>query len=272
MHETDFEPGRHVALWKKEQIPYFREEMGQQPPYLACYTLPEGKPKGAVIVIPGGAYGGMADHEGAPVARKLNEAGIAAFVLSYRVAPYRFPVPQTDLTRAIRFVRANAFVYNVDPEAIGVLGFSAGGHLAGCAGTFFDEGDPEAADPVERVSSRPDTQVLCYPVITFGNYTHAGSVENLVGSRAPAKLLQQLSLHLQVTENTPPTFLWHTANDEAVPVENSIFMAASLSLKKVPFELHIFPEGRHGLGLAEDNAQARAWFPLCVAWLKQMGF
>ncbi len=236
-------------------------------PYLTAY-LPDGAIRGTMIVCPGGGYGRRAPHEGAPVAAWLNALGIAAFVLDYRVAPHQHPLPLTDTQRAIRHVRSN--FANGGP--VGILGFSAGGHLAATAGTYHDAGDPAAADPVERVSCRPDAIVLCYPVITFGEHLHAGSRTNLLGDDPSVELRDALSLETRVNTETPPAFLWHTADDASVPVENSLLFAGALSRAGVPFALHVFPHGRHGLGLAEDDPVVGAWTGLCARWLAMQGF
>ena len=226
----------------------------------------------AVIVCPGGGYGRLAPHEAEPVARWLNALGVAAFVLRYRVAPHRHPLPLGDAQRAIRLVRQRAADWRVDPARVGILGFSAGGHLAASAGTHFDAGDPAAADPVDRQSCRPDLMVLCYPVITLGEHRHHGSMLNLLGADPPAELRDLLSNERQVSAATPPAFLWHTADDAAVPVENSLLFAAALRRHGVPFALHVFPRGRHGLGLASADPMVGRWTDLCAAWLAGQGF
>jgi acetyl esterase/lipase len=242
-------------------------------PWLDCYPLRGESPAPAVVVCPGGGYGMRADHEGKPVADWLNTLGIAAFVCHYRVAPYKHPVPMLDAKRALRTVRANATEWNVDPSRVGILGFSAGGHLSATAGTQFDPGDLTASDPIERQSSRPDLMVLCYPVITFTEYRHHGSMTNLIGEDAPEELRYFLSAEKQVTERTPPAFLWHTADDSGVPVQNSLLMADALSRNNVPFALHVFQAGRHGLGLAQgENPDVAQWTTLCAGWLKAQGF
>ena len=236
--------------------------------------LLEGKwPHPCVIVCPGGGYGHLAPHEGGPVARWLNGVGIAAFVLEYRVAPYRHPFPLMDVQRAVRLVRARAVEWRVDRGRIGILGFSAGGHLAACASTLFETGDPDAADPIARETTRPDACVLCYPVITFGEHRNDGSMRNLLGPDADdTDTRRTLSLETRVTSYNPPTFLWHTADDPGVPVENSLLFARALGGSGVPFELHVFPHGEHGLGLAEGHPRVSEWTALCAKWLAGIGF
>lgn len=226
----------------------------------------------AVIVFPGGGYQMRADHEREPIAEWLNGIGIAAFVLDYRVSPYRHPVPMMDGKRAVRWVRNHAAAYGVDPGRIGILGFSAGGHLAATVGTHYDGGVPDDADPVERESSRPDAMVLCYPVISFGPPRHSGSMTNLLGEHPDPALVEDLSNEKRVTAATPPSFLWHTSADAAVPVENSLLFASALGRAGVPFSLHVYPNGAHGLGLAKGTPGAEEWTRACRTWFAETGF
>jgi acetyl esterase/lipase len=240
-------------------------------PRLTPY-LPAGAARGIVIVCPGGGYRMLAPHEGAPIARWLNGLGIAAFVLEYRVAPHRHPTPLGDLQRAIRLVRGRAAAWGLAGQPLGVLGFSAGGHLAASAGVCGGDGDARSADPVARAGCRPDALVLCYPVISFGAARHRGSVENLLGAGATDEQIAALSVETLVTPTTPPTFLWHTAADEKVPVENSLLFASALGRAGVPFALHVYSHGRHGLGLATDDPVVGSWTALCASWLATLGF
>jgi len=260
-----------LNLWTTE-IPFFDAAIPQSPPAIEPYLLAERQPTSCIIVCPGGGYWAHAPHEAEPVARWLNSLGVASFVLRYRTTPYHHPVPLLDAQRAIRTVRVQAGDYGIDPKRVGMLGFSAGGHLASTAGTHFDSGDLESTDPVERVSSRPDAMILCYPVITFGEYRHDGSRTALLGDNPPENLIRLLSNELQVTADTPPTFLWHTANDEGVPVENSLLFASALSRHNVPFDLHVFSDGPHGVGLAVENPTLSLWTKCCSAWLREIGF
>ena len=241
-------------------------------PALTAYLPPAAGTTAAIVVCPGGGYHGRAAHEGEPIARWLCGLGVAGLVLDYRVAPYRHPVPLQDAQRGIRFARAHAAEWSIDPRRVGILGFSAGGHLAASAATMFDDGDPAAGDPIDRHPCRPDALIACYPVITFGPHRHDGSMVNLLGKEAGQDMQTYLSLENRVTPRTPPTFLWHTAEDQAVPVENVLLFAASLRRCAVPFALHVFPHGRHGLGLAEGNPAVSAWKDLCAAWLREIGF
>ncbi|MFC5649108.1 alpha/beta hydrolase [Paenibacillus solisilvae] len=260
-----------IELWP-EGAPLAAGSTDEDRPAITPYLV-EGIGKGAVIVCPGGGYGGRADHEGEPIALWLNGLGISAFVLRYRVAPYQYPCALNDVQRAIRHVRLHAEDWGIDSGKIGVLGFSAGGHLTASAGTLYDSGNPNAADPVDRQSSRPDLLVLCYPVITMEKtYTHEGSRHNLLGAVPDEALVNRLSTERQVTSDTPPTFLWHTSDDGAVPVENSLAFAASLSRAGVPFDLHVYEKGRHGLGLAAEDEHVATWTSVCGLWLKRYGF
>jgi acetyl esterase/lipase len=237
--------------------------------------IPTAGPKtAAVVVCPGGGYGGLAAHEAEPIAKWLNTLGVTGVVLRYRLGPrYHHPVELHDAQRAIRTVRARAAEWNVDPRRVGILGFSAGGHLAATASTQFDAGDPNATDPIDRQSSRPDVSVLVYPVITFTDpHTHAGSRRNLLGDYPPKDLVESMSAERRVTKDTPPTFIFHTADDQAVPVENALMYAAALRQNHVPFELHVYEHGRHGVGLAENDPVLKSWPGRCADWLATKGF
>jgi acetyl esterase/lipase len=243
-------------------------------PSLAPYLVLAGRGTGtAVIVCPGGAYGHLAmDHEGDQIAKWLNSLGVSAFVLKYRLGPkYHHPVELWDAQRAIRIVRFKAAEYRLSPDRIGIMGFSAGGHLASTAGTHFDEGDPANGDPINRVSSRPDFLVLCYPVISFGEFAHQGSRRNLLGENPDPKLVESLSNETQVTARTPPTFLFHTTNDATVPVENSVMFYAALRKAGVPAEMHIYERGPHGVGLAPTDEVLSTWPARLADWLRVRG-
>jgi acetyl esterase/lipase len=257
-------------LWPKG-APGALGEADKDKPKLIIY-LPE-KPSGAGIVIcPGGGYGNLAmDHEGAQIGRWLNDNGIAGFICDYRHRGkgYGHPAPLQDAQRAIRTVRSRAKEFGVDPSKIGILGFSAGGHLTSTALTHFDAGDAKADDPIMRASSRPDFGILCYPVIAFDQpITHRGSQKNLLGDNASSDLVVSLSNEKQVTDQTPPCFLWHTWEDKGVPPENSLAFYSALVAHKVPAELHIYEKGRHGLGLAKDTPGTSGWPAACINWLK----
>ena len=243
-------------------------------PYLADPAIATG---GCVVVCPGGGYGGLASHEGPDYALFLNTHGVTAFVLKYRLgsAGYRHPIMLQDAARAVRVVRSRWGDYKIDPRRIGIMGSSAGGHLASTLLTHFDLGAAEAADPIDKVSSRPDLGILCYPVITMEAYGHAGSRENLLGKFPTADLINLLSNEKQVSPGTPPTFLWHTVEDQAVPVRNSMEFAAALQRSGVAFDLHIYQQGRHGIGLQAKPPGfegAHPWASDLVYWLKVQGF
>jgi acetyl esterase/lipase len=235
---------------------------------------PAKSPNGtAVIVCPGGGYQNLAmDHEGVQIAKWLNSLGISAFVLKYRLGPkYHHPAMIHDAQRAIRTVRSRASALHLDPNRIGIWGFSAGGHLASTAATHFDAGNPSATDPIDRAGSRPDFAILAYPVISLGEYAHVGSRTNLLGKEPDPKLVEDLSNDQRVTAQTPPTFLFHTTADATVPVENSVRFYMALRKAGVPAEMHIFQNGPHGVGLAPTDATLSAWGGLLANWLRERG-
>ncbi len=234
----------------------------------------------AMVICPGGGYGGLAPHEGEAYALFLRDMGIAGFVLKYRLGSsgYRHPVMLQDVSRALRLVRANASEWKLDSKRIGVMGSSAGGHLASTLLTHFDSGKVDSDDPIERQSSRPDLGILCYPVITMGETGHAGSRKNLLGENPSPELIRDLSNELQVTTNTPPCFLFHTGEDKGVPVENSLAFASALRKAGVLFDLHVYEKGPHGMGLGfkvyspYDPDKLHPWTKDCAFWLKQNKF
>ena len=254
-----------IWLWKKDCAPHEDDCSDQQAPSLEAYEADGAR--GAVIVCPGGGYTRKAPHEGAPVARVLQAAGISAFVLDYRVAPCPHEAPLEDALRAIRVVRAMGY------QKVGILGFSAGGNLACCAATLYKPADSDAQDPVDRFSSRPDHLVSCYSVVSLVNYTHIGSVMALLGENyKSAELKRRYSAELDVSPDTPPAFIWHTVTDAGVPVENSVNLAGALAHAGVPFEMHLFPSGGHGMGLAATHPVACVWPEMCQRWLIDQGF
>jgi acetyl esterase/lipase len=244
-------------------------------PKITLYPAPAASANGAAVVVcPGGGYGVVAaDHEGKQVAEWLNSFGVSAFVLQYRLGPrYHHPAPLQDAQRAIRMVRARAAEWHVDPARVGILGFSAGGHLASTAATHFDDGKADAADPIERQGSRPDFAILLYPVISLVDpVAHAGSRRNLLGESPDPALVELLSNEKQVTPRTPPTFLFHTADDPGVPVANSLLFFEAMQKAGVPGELHVFAHGKHGVGLAKDDPALSMWPKLCELWLRGRG-
>lgn len=252
--------------------------LGQRPqdiPTLTPYAADKATDTGAtILVFPGGAYAGLAEHEGAGYAEFLAAHGVTAYVLKYRLGSngYRHPAMLNDAARALRLLRTFARRDGRDPARIGVIGSSAGGHLASTLVTHFDPGKADSADPIERESSRPDLGILCYPVISLGEFAHGGSRKNLLGDPAPPDLVQNLSNELQVTTSTPPCFLWHTIEDRAVPVENSLMFATALRRAKVPVSLHVYEIGAHGLGLGRPGKPAPPWADQLLYWLKERKF
>ena len=269
--QTGTDP-RTIPLWTGQAPGALGDAEGDKP---TLTVYPARDPVGTgVIVCPGGGYAALAyNHEGRQVANYLNGLGITAFVLKYRLGPhYHHPVELGDAQRAIRIVRSQAKDFGVSPDHIGIMGFSAGGHLASTAETHFDSGNPAAADAVDRASSRPDFAVLVYPVISFSTpYTHKGSLKNLLGDNPDPKLVESLSSELQVSAQTPPTFLFHTNEDKGVPSENSVLFYLALKKNNVPAELHIFEKGPHGVGLALRDPALGMWPALLTNWLRGRG-
>ena len=244
-------------------------------PTLTIYLPDPGKAvRTGVVVCPGGGYVHLAmQKEGFDDAEWLNSMGIAAFVLKYRLGPrYHHPIEMWDGQRAVRYVRYHAKEYGVDPDRIGIWGFSAGGHLASTVGTHFDNGKAGAPDPIDRVSCRPDFMVLSYPVVTMLDpYVHQGSRRALLGDNPDPKLIRYLSNELQVTPQTPPTFLFSTDDDTTVPCENSIQFFLALRKNHVPAEMHIFEPGPHGVGLAPTHSALSIWPTLLANWFRTRG-
>jgi acetyl esterase/lipase len=273
-----------LPLWDEDAPGALGTEEADIPTITVYKAVPEIATGAAIVICPGGGYGALAmDHEGHQVARWLNSVGITGVILKYRLGSsgYRHPIMLNDAQRAIRTVRARSEEWGIDPDRVGVLGFSAGGHLASTVGTHFDDGDPDAADPIDRQSSRPDVMILGYPVIALATeYAHGGSRRNLLGDDPPADLVESLSNERMVTPETPPTFIVQTNEDTAVPAENSLLFVLALRKAGVPVEYHQFEAGRHGLGLGNglpdrgigpDEAFS-AWPGLCENWLKRRGF
>lgn len=240
-------------------------------PYMELHILETDTPRGAVLVCPGGAYHHRAPHEGETIAKKFNEAGFHAFVVQYRVTPDLHPAPLEDAVRALKIIRFNAKKWKVNPDKIAVCGFSAGGHLTGSVGLHHDK-TAAPCDEIDKMPSRPDALILSYAVSSAGQFANKGSFTNLLGENPDPKDLELLSLENHVTANTPPAFLWHTADDQGVFVENSLLFSQALSKNKVPFELHVYPHGRHGMGLATELPNVATWFGLSCEWLKGLGW
>jgi acetyl esterase/lipase len=263
-----------VLLWP-DGAPGAQGDLDEDKPTLSIYLPPVERATGtAVVVCPGGGYRNLAiDHEGQQIARWLNSFGVAAFVLKYRLGPrYHHPAPLQDAQRALRYVRINAAEFRIDSGRIGIWGFSAGGHLASTAGTHFERGNPAATDAYERTSSRPDFLILGYPVISLTTeYTHEGSRRFLLGETPDPALAENLSNDKQVTAETPPTFLFHTNEDKAVPAENSVLFYLALRRAGVPAELHIYERGSHGVGLAPTDRVLSSWPARLADWMYSRG-
>lgn len=267
----------NIKLWEKD-MPLFDENIkneenkfaGTITPYLVDEEDDEVKKRGAMLLLPGGGYGFCSD-EGEKMARWLNFFGVNAFVLKYRVAPYKHPAPIIDAKRAIRYIRYNADKFNIDPNKVGILGFSAGGHLAGCVAEFFDKFEQENKDEIDKICAKPDLVVLCYPVVSLcESYAHEGSANNLVGE--DNELKKMLSLEKNVREDMPEMFLWHTLEDTAVNAINTLDLGVALKNKNVPYSLHIFNKGAHGSVLAENIEETKQWSDCLKTLLKNKGF
>jgi acetyl esterase/lipase len=257
-----------VYLWSKGSKNDLPTEESDRPK-MDIY-LPQGanQKTPAIVVCPGGGYYGLAeDHEGKQIGELFASHGIASAVVFYRHRIHQHPAPYADACRAIRLMRKNAATYNIDPAKVGIMGFSAGGHLASTVATQPNLYKDPLDELAGSISARPDRVILGYPVISFGEYAHTGSRDNLLGKNADPKMVEQLSNHKQVTADTPPAFLFHTADDAAVPVQNSLLFAQACVDKKVPVELHVFPKGRHGVGLALDDPHLKIWSENLLGWL-----
>lgn len=265
-----------LPLWPAGAPGALGDKDDDKPTLTAFLPAPETATGAAIVICPGGGYGTLAPHEGAGYAEWLAENGIAGIVLKYRLGSkgYRHPAMLNDAARAMRLTRAQADEWKIDAKRVGIMGSSAGGHLASTLLTHFDAGKADATDPVERLSSRPDLGILCYAVISMGPNTHSGSRKNLLGENPAPELLELLSNEKQVTRETPPCFIWHTWEDGAVKVENSLDFAAALRKNGVPFDLHIYQKGGHGMGLGGGRAggEHHPWAADCLFWLKAQGF
>lgn len=227
--------------------------------------------KTGVVIFPGGAYAALSEHEGEGYAGMLNTLGVAAFVVKYRLAPHRFPEQLLDARRAVRFVRANFALFNVDKDKIIAMGSSAGGHLAALLSTYLDEIEGEGVDDIDKEDFLPNGQILCYPVISSDEkISHADSYKNLLGNLYGER--EKFSPELLVTKNTPKAFIWHTSSDALVSVINSYRYAEALAEKEVPCELHVFPVGWHGSGIAPHMPYVAAWIELLRKWLIFYGY
>jgi len=264
-----------MLLWPNGAPGALGEDDGDKPAITVYMPPNTAGPMTAVIIAPGGSYARLSmNNEGRAPANHFNTLGIAAFVLRYRLGPrYHHPIELGDAQRAIRTVRARAAEWHIATDRIGIMGFSAGGHLASSASTHFDAGTPDAADPIDRVSSRPDFAVLAYPVISFVEpWTHQGSKTNLLGEHPDPALARSLSSDTQVTASTPPTFIYHTNADTVVPAENAVAYFLALRKAGVPTEMHLFRNGPHGTGLGQQDPALAEWPRLLANWLRISGF
>jgi acetyl esterase/lipase len=263
-----------IPLWEHGAPAALGNEDGDRPA-LTYYSPVSPSASGtAVVVAPGGSYRSLAsNHEGRQVANWLNALGVTAFVLKYRLGPrYHHPTELADAQRAIRLVRARAAEFGIQPDRVGIMGFSAGGHLASTAATHFDGGSPLAPDSIDRMSCRPDFAILAYPVISMSApYTHQGSATALLGENPDPKLREELSNELHVKPQTPPTFLFSTSTDTVVPPENTVVFYLALQKAGVPAEMHVFERGPHGVGLDLDDPLAGEWPALLKNWLRARG-
>jgi acetyl esterase/lipase len=270
-------PEAPIVLWPDGAPGALGTNSNDIPTITAYFPPPELATGAAMIICPGGGYGGLAPYEGKDYALWLNEQGIAGFVLKYRLGShgYRHPRMLEDAARAMRLVRFHAAEWKVDTGRIGIMGSSAGGHLASTLLTHYDTGQPTATDPIDRLSCRPDIGILCYPVITMSEGTHKGSFENLLGKNPSPDVVREVSNELHVTKDTPRCFIFATSDDPVVPVENSLMFAEALRRAGVPFDLHIYQHGRHGIGLGakvDDPSHMHPWTHDCRFWLKEQGF
>lgn len=271
----------HQTIKLREVFPRLPHQTEFEP-ILTVYcpeNSPEIDPKrkrASILICPGGGYTFTSDREAEPIALNFVSRGYNAFVLRYSVAPARYPTALLEVSAAMALIRSRAEEWNVRKDAVIVCGFSAGGHLGCSLGAFWNEPFIEQTLGIEHGQNRPDGMILCYPVITSGPFAHRGSFDNLVADGGD-ELLSKVSLEHRVGGQTPPAFIWHTFDDEAVPVENSLLLASALRKAEVPFELHIYPTGVHGLSLCNDltsrkpeqnNPHAATWFKLCDQWLR----
>jgi acetyl esterase/lipase len=254
-----------IPLWP-DTIPHAKGTSAEDIPTLDIYE-PFGTTFSdcAILILPGGGYGGLSSQEGEGFAGVFQLQGFKAFVLNYRLGSsgYRHPVMLADAARALRLVRSRAAADGFDPNKIIIIGSSAGGHLAATLLTKWDAGNPDDPDPIERLSSRPDLGILCYPVITMSEATHAGSRANLLGPDSDPALQEALSAENHVRTDTPPCFVWHTWEDPSVPVANPLLFVSALHRAGVPFECHIYQDGGHGLGMKDGIT----WQTDCLKWL-----
>lgn len=263
----------NIKLW--DNIPLYNEdynnEHNENCPSIDTFFIEDGSRHSCFVICPGGGYSHRADHEGANIAEELNKVGVSAVVLNYRVAPYVHPVELADAKRAVRYVRYYADKFNIDADKIGIMGFSAGGHLACTEAEYYDAFELDVVDEIDKVSAKPNLLGLCYPVITAGKeISHSGSMDYLLGGKED--YMADMSCEDNIREDMPPVFLWHTFADASVDCRNSLVMASKLKENNIPCELHLFPNGRHGSDLAIGIEGTEQWFALFINWLKRNNF
>ncbi len=258
-----------MKLWDGK-TPYFNKDYGQEEPEIIPY-LADGENLPAVVVCKGGGYTHYGEHEGAPVAKWFQSLGISAFELNYRFAPYTYKAILSDVQRAIRLVRYKANEFNIDPQKVAVLGFSAGGHLAMSAALCPHLAE-DFGDAIDKMSAKPDAAILCYPVVSMCEpYMHGGSRDSFLGNEKDnIELARSFSGEKIVTADAPPMFIWHNADDKCVSVANSLHLAESLAKNNVPYEMHIYPSGGHGIGLAKEYNRSCEWTLSCGNWLSKV--
>lgn len=253
-------------------------------PTLATYILNRNNEvkhndRPAVLICPGGGYGFTSEREAEPIAAKFNAAGFQAFVIYYSVAPNKHPQPLLDVSRAMCIIRENAEEWGINKDKIIICGFSAGGHLAASLGVHWNKQYLFDVEGIEMEMNKPNGLILSYPVITSGEFAHRGSFDNLLGEHPNKELLEEMSLENQIGEHTPKTFIWHTFEDGCVPMENTLLFAQGLRKNNIPFEMHIYPEGGHGLSLANEETtwpndilytQVSTWINMVIEWIKRL--
>lgn len=272
MAADDFHPPEFRLLWP-DGAPQAKGDADADKPGVWVYPAGENANGAAIVICPGGGYSIHAtDHEGVQPARFFNSIGVTAFVLRYRLSPYRHPIPLMDAQRALRFVRAHADEFKIDKQRVGIMGFSAGGHLTSTSVTHFDAGNADANDVVDKETCRPDFGILGYPVVSLSaDFAHRGSGNNLFGKDPTDEQLKSLSNELHVTKETPPVFLFHTSEDTGVPSENSVVFYLACRKAGVPAELHVYQQGPHGVGLANGHPALSSWISAAGTWLRQNG-
>ncbi len=256
-----------IKLWENN-IPYLLED-ADTPNVMETYFIDTDKPLPCIVIYPGGGYHHRAEHEGTPYAEFFNKRGMHAVVVHYRVYPNFDPAPLADAQRAIKIVRANADKWKIDPDRIVTMGSSAGGHLAACTITLPDVCE-EPQDEIDKMSCKPNGAILCYPVISvIDSFAHIGSGKHLLGEKRHQREGTYFSLNNHVTSETPKVFMWHTSDDSVVNVKNSLVFGEMLRDNGIPFEMHIYPHGKHGLGLALEREDIRPWADLAADWVER---